>query len=84
LRVQFEDIIESSQKREKMLGKLLDFIGIKEDNSLKKSVGEMQPIMCSVPANENRWLSRQSLILPVINQDSIRNLVTEFGYQNRV
>ena len=67
-----------------MLGKLLDFIGIKEDNSLKKSVGEMQPIMCSVPANENRWLSRQSLILPVINQDSIRNLVTEFGYQNRV
>jgi hypothetical protein len=61
----------------------LEFIGIGEDNALKKVVDEMQPVMCSVPADETRWLNRKSLILPVINQKSIRQLTNELGYGNR-
>ncbi|MEG4961582.1 MULTISPECIES: hypothetical protein [unclassified Microcoleus] len=83
LRVKFEDIISSSQQRLLTIGRILEFIGIGEDNDLKKVVDEMQPVMCSVPADETRWLNRKSLILPVINQKSIRQLTNELGYENR-
>ncbi|MEG4628363.1 sulfotransferase [Microcoleus sp. AR_TQ3_B6] len=83
LRVKFEDIISSSQQRLLTIGRILEFIGIGEDKDLKRVVDEMQPVRCSVPADETRWLNRKSLILPVINQKSIRQLTNELGYENR-
>lgn len=82
LRVQFEDIISESQQRLQTIGKILEFVGIEEDDDLKKAVDEMQPVMCSVPADETRWLKRKSLIEPVINQKSIRELTNQLGYKN--
>ncbi|MDB9317676.1 sulfotransferase domain-containing protein [Nodularia spumigena] len=83
LRVQFEDIISSSQQRVRTIGRILEFMGIEEDDALKKVVDEMQPVMCSVPADETRWLKRKSQILQVINEESIRQLINELGYGNR-
>ncbi|MBD2510907.1 hypothetical protein H6G91_27235 [Nostoc muscorum FACHB-395] len=83
LRVQFEDILSSSQQRLQTIGRILEFMGIEEDDALKKVVDKMQPVMCSVPANETRWLNQKALILPVINQESIRQLTNELGYENR-
>ena len=80
LRFKFEDILLSSQQRLQTIGRILDFMGIEEDDALKEVFEEMQPVMCSVPADETRWLNRKSLIQPVINQELIRQLTNELGY----
>ncbi len=80
LRFKFEDILLSSQQRLQTIGRILDFMGIEEDDALKEVFEEMQPVMCSVPVDETRWLNRKSLIQPVINQELIRQLTNELGY----
>ena len=80
LRVKFEDILSSSQQRLLTIGRILEFMGIEEDDALKKVFEEMQPVMCSVPADETRWQNRKSSILPVISQELIRKLTNELGY----
>ncbi|MGF1939528.1 MAG: hypothetical protein RM347_035295 [Nostoc sp. ChiQUE02] len=45
LRVQFEDILSSSQQRLQTIGRILEFMGIEEDDALKKVVDKMQPVM---------------------------------------
>ncbi len=79
LTIRFEDILPSSSKlesRQKIIGKILDFIGIEFDKNLMSAFQTMQdsPVMSVNQPNENRWQKRKDLIEPVSQQLHIMSL----------
>lgn len=81
LHCHFEDFIRSAQSRESLLLKVIRAINLPEDADFSSSLSHNEVVNSTKPAKNRRWVSRQTTLLPLLDNQDIANMAEAMGYQ---
>lgn len=81
LRVQFEDIVGTFERRDAALRRIVEWLGITLDAPLTAAIRSgMPPVMATATPRQRRWFQKAVLLEPMLARPEIREMMERLGY----
>lgn len=79
-RLRFEDVVGPSERRERTLGELAEWLGLDPAATHAVAAERLPPVMATETPRPRRWEVRADAVLPVVSRGPMRELAERLGY----
>ena len=81
LRVAFEDVVGSADRRAAVLAKVGEWLGVGSAAVADLAPATLPPVMATAPPAERRWRARADTLGPVLADEAVLEMVRRLGYE---